>query len=215
MSFLYRNAITITRKQPYIDWANAFEDGGPELSSELAATLRTIYLVPEANDQPDLTELLNEFWEPIFEQELAAWILEDKEWPAPRTREMFDEWFGIEATDAVVDLVPEEPLTQADADLADLAFAMHYCAWCESELAEGAGRFVGFSFAGPGRPAGSEGRVLSLAISDEQIVTGVMPPIGVEYGPAGDDLVFRACSARCEKALRKAVPKALRRIQAS
>jgi hypothetical protein len=213
MSFLYRNAITITRKQAYIDWANAFKDGGPELSSELAATLRTIYLVPEANDQPDLAELLNEFWEPIFEQELAAWILEEQEWPAPRTREMFDEWFGIEATDAVMDLVPEEPLTQSDVDLADLAFAMHYCAWCESELAEGAGRFVGFSFADREREMGDELRVLALAIDDEQTVIGVVPPAGAAYGPAGDDLVFRACTARCEKALRKAVPKALRRIQ--
>ena len=42
MSFLYRSAITITRKQPYIDWANGLEDGGPELTAELATDQRTI-----------------------------------------------------------------------------------------------------------------------------------------------------------------------------
>jgi hypothetical protein len=50
MSFLYRAALTITRKQPYIDWANSQGDGGPELTAELANDRRTIYLVPESSD---------------------------------------------------------------------------------------------------------------------------------------------------------------------
>jgi hypothetical protein len=29
---------------------------------------------------------------------------------------------------------------------------------------------------------------------------------------AGDDLLFRVCTTRCEKAIRKAVPKALRKM---
>jgi hypothetical protein len=82
MSFLYRSAITITRKQPYIDWANSFADGGPELTQELADDRRTIYLVPESDNEPDLATLLDQFWEQIFEEELAAWMVHDKDWRA-------------------------------------------------------------------------------------------------------------------------------------
>jgi hypothetical protein len=63
MSFLYRAAITITRKQPYIDWANSFDDNGPELTAELADDRRTIYLVPESPEGPNIESLLDGFWE--------------------------------------------------------------------------------------------------------------------------------------------------------
>jgi hypothetical protein len=215
MSFLYRNAITITRKQPYIDWANSLDDGGPELTAELAADRRTIYLVPEANRHPDLRQLLDEFWEDIFDEELAVWMIDEGHWPKPRTREMFDLWFDAEATDSILDLVPEEPLTQADADLADLEYAVRHCAWCDIEIDEGAGRFVGFGLADRDRFADHEGRVLSLAIDEERMMHGIMPLATSEYAQAGEDVVFRACTARCEKALRKAVPKALRKIRPS
>ena len=36
MSFLYRSAVTITRKQPYLDWANSLDDGGPAQTEELS-----------------------------------------------------------------------------------------------------------------------------------------------------------------------------------
>ena len=72
MSLLYRSAITITRKQPYIDWANSLGDDGPELPPDLAGNRRTVYLAPDSPDEPDLAALLDEFWEQIFEEELAA-----------------------------------------------------------------------------------------------------------------------------------------------
>ncbi len=210
MSFLYRAAITITRKQPYIDWANSFDDDGPELTAELADDRRTIYLVPQSDDEPTLESLLDGFWGQIFEEELAAWMLQDEDWPKPLTREMFDAWFNAEMTDTVIDLAPDEPLTEADMDLEDLDMALHTCAWCERELEEGEGRFTGFKLADRERLAHREGRVLSLLVGKERVVTGVVTPAASEAARTGDDLVFRVCATRCEKPLKKLVPRALR-----
>jgi hypothetical protein len=143
MSFLYRAAIVIRRKQPYLDWANSFDDGGPDLTPELAGH-RMIYLVPESDDEPDVATLREEFWAPIFEEELSAWIVDDKAWPTPLTRELFDAWFDVEVVDSVFDLAPEEPLTQTDVEALNLDDAVRHCAWCDIAVAEGAGRFVGF-----------------------------------------------------------------------
>jgi hypothetical protein len=211
VTFLYRAAITITRKQPYIDWASSLDDDGPELTAELADDRRTIYLVPESVDRPNLESLLSEFWEQIFEEELAAWMLDGEDWPKPLTREMFNAWFDSEVTDSVFDLTPEEPLTQADVEGADLDTAVHRCAWCDIEIDEGAGRFVGFSLADRGPWAHREGLVLPLAVDKERVVIGIMSQADSGAARAGEDVVFRACTSRCEKAIRKAVPKALRK----
>ena len=210
MSFLYRVAMTVTRKQPYIDWANAFDDDGPTLTPEFADDRRTIYLAPESVAEPELEDLLQEFWQQIFEEELSAWMQHEEDWPAPLTREMFDTWFGVELTGSVFDLTPQEPLTQAEVEADDLAYATQRCAWCDIEIDDGAGRFVGFALPDRTRAAHREGLVLPLVVDDERVVTGIMSHADSDEAKGGEDLVFRACTSRCEKAIRKVVPKALR-----
>ena len=210
MTFLYRAAITITRNQPYIDWANSFGDGGPELTAELADDRRTIYLVPESSDRPDLKSLLEEFWEQIFEEELASWMMDDERWPKPLTRDMFDAWFDSQVTDSVFDLTPDEPLTQADVDAEDLDYAVNHCAWCGIEIDGGAGRYVGFKLADRARFAHREGLAFPLEVGTERFAIGIMARAESEASLRGEDVVFRACTSGCEKALRKAVPRALR-----
>ena len=211
MSFLYRSAITITRKQPYIDWANALDEDGPELTPELAGDRRSVYLVSESDDEPDLALLLDEFWERIFEQELGGWMVDDASWPTPLTRELFDAWFDAETTDTVFDLSPEEPLSQADVEAVDLDEAVYRCAWCGIEVAEDAGRFVGFTVADRNRLAHREGLVVPIVIDDERVAIGIMSRSESDAARSGEDLAFRACTSKCEKALRSAIPKALRR----
>jgi len=211
MTFLYRFAITITRKQPYLDWANSLGDDSPELTAELADDRRTIFLVPESSERPDLKSLLDEFWEQIFEEELAAWILDGEVWPKPLTREMFDAWFDSQITDSVFDLTPDEPLTQADVDAEDLEYAINYCAWCGIEIDAGAGRYVGFKLADRARFAHREGLAFPLELERERLAVGIMTRAGSEASLRDEDVVFRACTSACEKGLRKAVPKALRR----
>jgi ribosomal protein L24E len=210
MTFLYRFAIAITRKQPYLDWANSLEADGPELTAELADDRRTIYLVPESPDRPDLKRLLDRFWEQMFEEELASWILDGEAWPKALTREMFDAWFDTQLTDSVFDLTPDEPLTQADVEADDLDYAVHHCAWCGIEIDAGAGRYVSFKLAHRARFAHREGLAFPLEVDAERFAVGIMTREESEASLRGDDIVFRACTSACEKGLRKAVPKALR-----
>src|SRR5262252_6074372 len=133
MSFLYRFAVAITRKQPYLDWANSLNDG-VELTPEMSDENRTIYLVPETTPEAVLSTILDDYWEGIFELELGSWLPDDARWPSDRTRAMFDAWFDVDVTSNVYDLSPEEPLTQQQVEAMDLDVALSQCAWCEIDL---------------------------------------------------------------------------------
>ncbi len=211
MSFLYRHALFVSRKRPYLDWANQPDDGEIKLTDELSRQKRTVYLVPETMEEPDLEALLDEFWEEIFAAELGAWVIDEARWPQPRTRQIFEEWFDVELNDAVYDLTPEEPLTQTQVDLQDLAEASAQCAACGLEVEDTEGRWVGFKVADRARLDVFKGRVLPLPMSDEEeVALCIVTPDNSEEARAGEDVLVRVCSSRCEKAARKMVPKALR-----
>jgi ribosomal protein L24E len=212
MAILYRAAITVTRRQPYFDWANSFDDDGPKLTEELRDR-RTVYLVAEPeDDELDATEILDDYWEQILEEELGAWMESEDDWPAPRTREMFDECFGAEVSDTVIDLDPDDVLTETDAEFADLATAFHTCGWCGVNLEKTEGHYTGFPLADRESFASREGLVFPVAVDEERVVMGMVTPRNSDEARAGDDLIFRVCSSRCEKAIRRKVPKALRRM---
>jgi hypothetical protein len=211
MSYLYRHALFVTRRQPYLDWANGMDDGGPRLDDHLSRSGRTVFLVPE-NEKPEMEALIEEFWEDIFEAELAGWMDAEDSWPRDRTREMFDEWFDVELNEAVYDLTPDEPLTQADVDAADLAEAFGYCAACGATVDEGTGRHVGFKLADRAQCAVFEGRVLPLPIGEDESVLAIVTRSDSDAARAGHDVIVRVCTSRCEKAVRKIVPKALREL---
>ena len=211
MSVLFRTAITVTRKRPYIDWANSFDDG-VKLTEELAHERRTVYLVAQVDAKFDPAAVIEANWQFLFEEELALWMEDEGDWPPSRTREMFDQWFDAEVTDSVFDLDPDEPLTETDVEIADLDYALHTCAWCELELNETEGRMAGFALEDRERFAQREGMVLPVPIDKETVLVGMMSRRDSEAARAGHDLVFHVCSSRCEKAVRKVVPKALRKL---
>lgn len=206
---LHRFALTITRKQPYADWANTDEPDPVRYTDELP---RTVYLVPAIESGTAITDLLDEFWPDIFEEELAGWNEDEASWPAQRTRELFDRWFDAELTDTVVDLIPEEPLTQADMEHAALTDVLHHCAWCDLELEPTEGRNVTFTVPERDRLASREGLSLTLFVDKEQALAGIVTSEDSPAAAAGEDLLFRACSSRCEKRIRKEAPRALRRL---
>jgi len=212
MSYLYRHALFVSRKQPYIDWANSLEAAAPVLDEPLARKERTVFLAFESDIEPALEDVLPDYWEDIFEAELAAWDDDEQHWPSPRTREMFDAWFDVELCHAVYDLDPGDPLTQREVDAHDIAEALTTCASCGITVEEGEGRFAGFRVAEPERLAPWQGRVLPLTIDEERMILCLVPSDDDDEFDAEDDLVVRVCSSGCEKGVRKVVPKALRRL---
>jgi hypothetical protein len=68
---LCRTPILVSRKQPFIDWANGVDHGAPALTSDLART-RTAYLVTVSETGMGPAALLDEWWPDIFEEELSG-----------------------------------------------------------------------------------------------------------------------------------------------
>lgn len=163
MAFLYRTAVIVSRRQPYVDWANSVNHGDdPPFSSELQSA-KTIYLGPASDLVPSLKEALDEIWKDIFEEELYAWSTDENEWPADRSKAMFDAWFSTELADSIVDLVPDDPLTDEEMDAADVEEALRECGWCRTELYIDQGRSVPFD-ADPVLLSNREGSVLMLQV---------------------------------------------------
>ena len=211
MSLLNRVALTITRKPPYVDWANG-TDGPVPIVTYPENNRRTIYLVPPDDRDPDLAALLDEFWEDIFEAELNAWMQDESKWPQPRSRQVFDQWFDAEIVDAVVDLAPEEPLTEGEVEDAGIQYALDHCAWCDLELEPEQRRMVGLPLPDRQLWSGREGLTLPLPSTD-RVVIGIMTTPDSPAAIEGHDVMFSACSSRCDKILRKEVPRALKRLK--
>lgn len=215
MSFIYRTPLLITRRPPFIDWANSCDDDDDEpMFTEELARRRDVYLVSTPEGEAPLDELIDAWWEDIFEEQLYAWMEDESTWPAGRTRAMFDEWFEVEQGDVVFDLAPDEPLTDEDMDIEDLDIALSTCAWCGRELGDDEGRNVGFTLASSDRLAHRAGKVFSLLVGKKGTVTGVVTRAGSDARRELGDLVYKACSRNCERRLQKAVPPALRRTLA-
>ena len=209
MGLLFRTPIFITRNQPYIDWANAIDEEGPPLTLDLSAR-RMVYLVAAPEPGARLTALLDDSWAEIFEEELFSWVVDESVWPAGRTREMFDAWFASEVGDAVVDLDPDEPLTEEDVDAEELDLALHTCAWCEAGLDEERSRTVGFALPDPSLLSHRQGRVWAVGVGKRRYVTGIVALPASDAAADRADVIYRACSRRCERLLHKVMPKAIR-----
>jgi hypothetical protein len=209
MGLLYRTPIFITRRQPFIDWANGVDAEGPPLTLDLSER-RMVYLVAGPERETARASLLDESWADIFEEELFGWVVDESTWPAGRTREMFDAWFASEIGDAVVDLDPEEPLTEGDVDEAEMEIAFNTCAWCDAEIDEEQGRTVGFALPDRSRLSHREGRVWAVGVGKRRFVTGIISRIESAAAAGGDDILYRACSRRCERLLNKMMPRAIR-----
>jgi hypothetical protein len=101
MKNINRTVLTIIPKKSYIEWANSFEDDGPELDLETKHSLAI--LIPDEYDEFNYEKFLKKNYIIIFEEELAAWMADPELWPKNRTYKKFTEWFDVRVSDAVLD----------------------------------------------------------------------------------------------------------------
>ena len=66
--------------------------------------LSQVYLVDEAEAEPDREQLLRRYYAVIFAEQLALWYRAEKLWPKPRSREQFDAWFDVRLIEIIFDL---------------------------------------------------------------------------------------------------------------
>ncbi len=101
----------MTPRAPFLEWAERQGDGSPyPVGSE-----RTVYLLPTYAMQAEVEEMLEHYYDLIFESELEDWMSDQSTWPKDRTYEMFRQWFDVEVDSVVVDLVAGEPLVEDES----------------------------------------------------------------------------------------------------
>ena len=104
MRLVKRAAITVTPKQPYIDWANAIDEDGVKIGEEFWPE-KHIYLIEDISDTPfDREAIARSYFETIFKEELNGWYRLESAWPSPRTFGVFLEWFEVEIHSMVLDM---------------------------------------------------------------------------------------------------------------
>ena len=96
-----RGSVIVRPKQPYLDWAAQLDDSGivPDREDE-----RTIYLIPEYDDDVEAMGVLGKCFDIIFEEELGGWHTNESAWPKNRNFAMFRKWFSFEFHSVVEDL---------------------------------------------------------------------------------------------------------------
>ena len=104
MKTINRAAAIIKPKQPYVDWANSFDDGGPTLDLEEARQSPNAYLREEQDMPEQLLKFVERHYRRIFEEKLDGWITDPDVWPKKRTLKVFKEWFDVEICEMVYDL---------------------------------------------------------------------------------------------------------------
>ena len=102
MKTINRTVLTIVPKQPYIDWANSFDDDGPKIETD--KKLAVSILIPDKYDEYNYEAFLRKHYSDIFEEELDAWMSDSNDWPKNRNYQMFNEWFEVLVSDIVIDM---------------------------------------------------------------------------------------------------------------
>jgi len=98
MKKINRTAINIIPKQPYIDWANSFNDVKVYYKEAV-----TTILIPDEYDEFNCEKFIKKTYKQIFEKELESWMADPDVWPKKRGYKVFKKWFDVICSDMTWD----------------------------------------------------------------------------------------------------------------
>lgn len=104
-----RACLIVRPNVPYVDWINSLPDQEEKVEFDEVDADCATYLIPEVNDEEDVSRAVEAQFEKLFQLELEAWTVDKQLWPAI-TWALFCEWFDVDCSSLVLDLVDEEPL---------------------------------------------------------------------------------------------------------
>ena len=112
-----RCVLIVKPKQPFLDWIHSWDEARYTLDDVREES--TAYLVPEYEMDDEQMEILADFHQQIFAEELFSWCTDDALWPEIDDLKMFLEWFDVEFHSMVYDLadfIPLEHVTYGPSD---------------------------------------------------------------------------------------------------
>ena len=188
MELLNRTAVIVTPKRRFLEWVNRLPDAGKPLTVEEAGSLRMVYLAATGDETPEVSEIIDTYYEELFEDSLHGWTDDESLWPPNRTAHVFRDWFHVDCIDGVADADPSEPLTIRE-------LARTRCSACEAELDSNAIAVVTFSDRRVGRMTVQE---LDLLHAPDTKPDDANLPV----------LVFRCCSEVCAQRIEEGLTEA-------
>ncbi|MCK5247679.1 hypothetical protein KAR02_12305 [Candidatus Bipolaricaulota bacterium] len=100
---LNRCVVTIRAKEPLCVWLRSLPDCD-DITLDQVNQETTAYLLPVYMDDDEQDEVLAQYYDLLFEEELAGWWTAKDDWPENRSLEMFKSWFDVDFHSVVVDL---------------------------------------------------------------------------------------------------------------
>ncbi|MFC2079307.1 hypothetical protein ACFLSZ_04935 [Candidatus Bipolaricaulota bacterium] len=101
---LNRCVVTVRAKEPFLRWMRSLSDVESVSLDEINLET-TAYLLPDYGDDEERQLLLVQFYDLIFEDQLAGWWTEKADWPEKRDLVMFTRWFSVDFHSILIDLV--------------------------------------------------------------------------------------------------------------
>lgn len=105
MQSINRTAAIIKPKQPFVDWLNSLPDDDHVYSLEELSADSLAFLIPAVESRDEAMDYIRKRHNLIFDWELWGWVTVEEWWPAKRDWKVFREWFEIEISSELFDLV--------------------------------------------------------------------------------------------------------------
>ncbi len=98
-----RSAVVVGHEPAFVGWlkGTGIAEEAIWRRSEVAA--KRVYLIPACFYPEELDEVLEDFYEEIFRQELQSWQPDEAYWPDTAHFGLFTRWFTVEAYSEVRD----------------------------------------------------------------------------------------------------------------
>jgi len=114
MQEIERVAAILKPSETMLEWINAQAEENEQVTLEDIQTDCTVILLPTFEEEEDAEDYLNEIYDELFVNELAAWNDDESAWPEDRSLDTFLEWFDIEFHSVVYDCAQIPHMTRQD-----------------------------------------------------------------------------------------------------
>ena len=107
-----RSAVVIGHEPAFVGWLKGTGLAEDTICKQNDVAEKTVYLIPACFHPEELDEVIEDFYEEIFRQELQSWQPDEAYWPDTAHFGLFTRWFTVEAYSKVRDagrgLIEEE-----------------------------------------------------------------------------------------------------------